>query len=73
MADCEGVLILNNEADDEQEAIVLMFSKKTQIIWTAMRLLYMLISRSNRIGDNTHIMHMDTESGLHWEDEDETE
>jgi len=70
MANCEGVLILNDESDDEQEAIVLMFNKKTQILWTAMRLLYLLISRSNRIGNDIHIIHMDTENGIQWEDDE---
>ena len=60
MADCLGVLVLNNTDPIET---VLMFENKKQIICSAFRLLYMLISRSNRIGSDIHLMHMDTKTG----------
>jgi hypothetical protein len=74
MADCKGILILN---DEEPEASVIMFDNKKQIFWTAIRLLYMLISRSNRIGNEIHILHMDTRTGVEFSEsiefeEDET-
>ena len=66
MADCLGVLVLNNTDPIET---VLMFENKKQIICSAFRLLYMLISRSNRIGNDIHLLHMDTKTGVEYSDD----
>jgi hypothetical protein len=71
MSDCDKILILTKKDNVEAERVVVMFNKKKQILWTAIRLLYMLISRSNRIGDSTHLFHMNTETGVQIEDETE--
>jgi hypothetical protein len=67
MADCKKILILR---DDVPKAAIILFDSKKQILWTAIRLLYMLISRSNRIGDEMHIIHMDTAKGIGNENDD---
>jgi hypothetical protein len=71
MADCDKILILTKKDNLKAEAVVITFNNKKQIFWTAIRLLYMLISKSNRIGSDTHLFHMDTETGVQKEDETE--
>ena len=66
MADCLGVLILNGTDPTET---VMMFENKKQIIRSVFRLLYMLISKSNRIGSDIHLMHMDTKNGVEYSDD----
>jgi hypothetical protein len=61
MSDCKKILLLR---DNEPEAAIILFDSKKQILWTAIRLLYMLVSRSNRIGNDMHIIHMDTVEGI---------
>jgi hypothetical protein len=66
MADCLGVLILNGTDPTET---VMMFENKKQIIRSVFRLLYMLISKSNRIGNDIHLIHMDTKNGVEYSDD----
>ena len=61
MFDCEKIIILK---DNKPEAAIILFKSKKQILWVAIRLLYMLISRSNRIGNDMHVLHIDTNKGI---------
>ena len=69
MSDCDRIVILE---DTKPESFIIMFNKKKQIFWTAIRLLYMLISRSNRIGKHTHLIHIDSINGIDKEIRNET-
>jgi hypothetical protein len=69
MSDCNRIV---NIVDTEPESFIIIFSKKKQIFWMAIRLLYMLISKSNRIGNDTHVIHLDSENGMDIEIKDET-
>ena len=61
MGDCEKIIIWEG---DKPNSAALIFSTKKQLMYLMMRLFYMLFSRSNRIGNELHLVHMDTATGI---------
>ena len=61
MGDCEKIIIWEG---DKPKSAALIFTSKKQIMYLIMRLFYMLFSRSNRIGNELHLVHMETTTGI---------